>query len=504
MNKNYSIEKDEQMNLVWPFYKYTVLIPEQIKGDLFVWLYLSLIVFKNQENKLAKDSYSDDVINSVKNILIAKFSSVISSGEDSNLQKIIQNAEEQYITEDENGKRLKNITFSFIETYSELFSNNLQTKYIYQDAITGDVLPYFGPELSLDESEDSKEKLDLNSKVKRPSKSAIKNAYKNYNSLQKNNMLEEDDDPETETSEVESFDTYNSLFYNPDDNEAAFFETLDNEFEETTKALDNKIKKIDTSNFNVVYLENTKVNVNYDVKVRIVDNILTAESPFGNRTNVWMSKCLNKAKNIHPVLEEKIREFEEQANIRKPKSNETKIKFAPRQDLADSLYACGPLYRLVSSLDNPDLLKIILKIDTHLKNENSEEFFPQIGKYLECLIEPFELSDKDTRLQYTYSFYCNEVTQSCGSINYTRLLKESIFKDWQKGWQAFKAEFADLLIFKNLSSASNIYYDFVEDVYMLYDMRNQYSHYNSETKEPASQKQIDLLLKITKVIAEIY
>ena len=62
-------EGKEVDSIVWPFYRYSALIPEQLGGDLFVWLYLSLIVFNNEGKGLAKDNYSDDVKMDVQKIL---------------------------------------------------------------------------------------------------------------------------------------------------------------------------------------------------------------------------------------------------------------------------------------------------------------------------------------------------------------------------------------------------------------------------------------------------
>ena len=122
--------------LVWPFYRYSALIPEQIGGDLFVWLYLSLISFENQNQGLARNNYSDAIKQSVEKILQDKFSSVIDS---QTLERIIRNAETQFI----DGGKIKEETFSFIDTYETLFSDKLDVKYIFQDAITGEVLPFF-------------------------------------------------------------------------------------------------------------------------------------------------------------------------------------------------------------------------------------------------------------------------------------------------------------------------------------------------------------------------
>ena len=64
-------------NIVWPFYRYSALIPKQIGADLFVSLYLSLVVLQNQQKGLPRDSYTVDVQNNVEVIFQDKFSSVI-------------------------------------------------------------------------------------------------------------------------------------------------------------------------------------------------------------------------------------------------------------------------------------------------------------------------------------------------------------------------------------------------------------------------------------------
>ena len=52
-------EGKEVESIVWPFYRYSALIPEQLGGDMFVWLYLSLVVFNNEGRTLPKDNYDD-------------------------------------------------------------------------------------------------------------------------------------------------------------------------------------------------------------------------------------------------------------------------------------------------------------------------------------------------------------------------------------------------------------------------------------------------------------
>lgn len=37
---------------IWPFYRFKAVIPNQIGGDIFVWLYLSLVAFVNETKNL--------------------------------------------------------------------------------------------------------------------------------------------------------------------------------------------------------------------------------------------------------------------------------------------------------------------------------------------------------------------------------------------------------------------------------------------------------------------
>ena len=62
-------EGKEVGKLVWPFFRYKALIPEQIGGDLFVWLYLSLVIFDNQGRNLPDNNYDFVFANILHNVL---------------------------------------------------------------------------------------------------------------------------------------------------------------------------------------------------------------------------------------------------------------------------------------------------------------------------------------------------------------------------------------------------------------------------------------------------
>lgn len=150
----------------WPFYRYTALLPEQIGGDMFVWLFLSLCVYVNETNGHSKDAYPKETVDTVRRMLTEKFSSVIDG---QTLDKIQANAERDFVKD---GK-IKEETFSFLSTYENLFSDKLEKKYVFQDAITGEIVPNFDDHLEVDDGEGEGKAISERS-VKSPTKLSIK------------------------------------------------------------------------------------------------------------------------------------------------------------------------------------------------------------------------------------------------------------------------------------------------------------------------------------------
>ena len=109
--------------IVWPFYRYSALIPEQLGGDLFVWLYLSLIVYSNESKTLPKDTYNDEGKMEVQKILADKFANVIDG---QTLEKIVNNAERDFteITKDLNGKNI----YCYLKRIQKLKTKNPYTE----------------------------------------------------------------------------------------------------------------------------------------------------------------------------------------------------------------------------------------------------------------------------------------------------------------------------------------------------------------------------------------
>ena len=170
---------------IWPFYRFSAVIPNQISGDIFVWLYLSLVVFANDTKNLPMDNYNDDVKTEAKKLIIEKFSNII---DHQTLEKIISNAEKNFIDK----SNIKKDTFSFLDTFENLFAENCETRMVYQDAVSGEVLPFFGDSSNVYDyrmkNHDEDKKFSQRN-VKDPSSRAIKKAYEQYMKLKKYNIV---------------------------------------------------------------------------------------------------------------------------------------------------------------------------------------------------------------------------------------------------------------------------------------------------------------------------
>ncbi len=501
-------ENQKVCTIAWPFVRYEVLIPEQIKGDLFVWLYLSLFTYKNEQNNLAKNSYTLSIKEDVKKILTDKFGKIIDA---QTLEKIIANAEKDYVVFDDERSSLKAEVFGFLETYEELFSDKLQMKYIFQDSVTGEVVPDFSiteeDDYELRNKEATKKDPSFakteNPNLKKPSKSAIKKAFKMYELLQKGQIVVEDklDEEITDDSPFDEFD---------DEDRQEFFDTLDENdiFEEDNGAAKSQ-KKANIENRAIRYTDEPKRVYNLKIDIWVNKNQLYAYSPFDPSTDQWFNRCVKKARNINPELDALLKELEDLYTI-KESDGEAKTFLGYKDTVSDQLKVCGPLYRLVSSMKNTniELRRTLFNIDSDY-DSRSKHFFGDVGLFLEYLIEPFKRNNADERKTYSKEAFISELDCKCSSkdIDYRRLTYNEVYKNWLEGWDHFKADIADIIISTDITYSNLMYSDFINDIFALYDLRNVNGHKkkkgDTRSDIKPAQEHLDKLLKVTRVIADI-
>lgn len=493
-------EKQEVARLIWPFYRYSALIPQQIGGDLFVWLYLSLVSFNNQSKGFPKDNYNEEVKQDVQKILNDKFSSVIDG---QTLEKIAGNAEKDFIIEVRtlNGlkiKKLKPETFSFIDTYENLFSDKLDVKYIYQDAITGEVLPFFGDTSGIEDARNSDKRLNARVGVKEPPKKAVKRAYEQYIKIKKHN------DFDVIHEEIELSDEY------IDEDEQTYLD--DDIIEEVIFTAPKKEEK-SLKNYNVIFLKDKKALFNLEVPLVVEDNRLVAKSPFGKSTNQWIDKCLKKGRNVSDELDLQVKEYEGTFVIEE-RTIENYIE-GHKNDFASSLKVCQTLYRMIDSLNDNRLREYVVKMDRGFIEQN-EMFYFNCGKFLERIIKKinYNKSDAEARSWTDYDTFCREIDNKLQykNIQYNFIKSQYIYNDWIKKYSrrdgkefaSFKADFVDIILRTNLINSQLMYSSFIDDVFNLYSLRSTVDHDDDNAINiKIEQDKVDKLLKATKVLFEL-
>lgn len=477
--------------LIWPFYRFKAVIPNQLGGDIFVWLYLSLVIFVNETKNLSKTNYSEDVKIDAEKLIVEKFSNII---DNQTLERIISNAEKDFVVDG----RIKEDTFSFLDTYENLFADNCETRMVYQDSITGEVLPFFGDTGNIEDyrirNESDEEKKLPRCKVKDPSSRSIKKAYEQYIKLKKFNIVSID-------AEVELEDE----FY--DEDEQTF---LDNFLEENA-FVEQKEEKKSLKNMDVIPVQDTKVEINVLVPIFIKDNELVIRSPFGKITDGWFSKCLLKGRNISEEMNNKLKTLEQSYCI-----EERKIQSfieSHRKDFASTLKHCQTIYRLIDSLDDDKMRKNVVELDARF-NEGNIICYLYMGKILEGVVNKIQYVGKTSaieREQTDFMSFCRQIDNKCQfcSVKYEFLKSKNIFDDWKKKYSrrdgkeymSFKADITDIIMRTSLINSTNIYNSFIDDLFHLYSLRNAVSH--DDDNVVVNEETLNKLTKALRVLFEL-
>ncbi len=480
---------------IYPFYRFSAIIPNQIGGDIFVWLYLSLVVFVNETKNFSKENYNEEVKLEAQKLIIDKFSNIVDY---QTLEKIVNNAEKDFII----SERIKEDTFFFLDTFENLFAETCETRMVYQDAITGEILPFFGDTSNIEDSiistDADENKKFARSKLKDPSSRSIKKAYEQYMKLKKFNSV-------SLYADVELVDD----FY--DEDEQTFLDSsVEGVFFEEKKEI-KSLKQMD-----VIPIQDTKVEINLLVPIYIKDNQLSARSPFGKITDEWFAKCMLKGRNISEDMDKKLKAMEKQYCIEERKI-ESYIE-SNHRDFASTLKYCQTIYRLIDSLADNKIRKYVVKIDDSFRGGDSSVFFNNIGLLLEAVISKIQYSGKTTaieRTQTNFNSFCNQIDNRCRhtSVNYRLLQSKHIFDNWKKKdvkrdgteFNYFKADITDIVMRTNLINSPIIYDSFLENLFYLYNLRNKYgSHHNSgDDNLVLNEEKLNILTKVLRVLIEL-
>ncbi len=474
-------------NIVWPFYRYSALIPKQIGADLFVWLYLSLVILQNQQKGLQKDSYTEDVKKDVEIIILEKFASVIDK---QTFEKIKANAERDFTV----STRLKEETFSFVDTYESLFSDKLDVKYIYQDAITGEVVPFFGDTSHIDDSNHRDRAFKIRTGIKEPPKAAVKRAYEHYMRLKKYSA---------ENDAVEIQAEFEDPFF--DEDAQTFIQENFEMFEEKIEIKEQKSLK----DYNVIFLKDSKVLYDVDIPVFVRGNELMFKSPFDRINDQWLNRCAVKAQN---VSEEVAEQFE---NLRKQhliiERNICEFKETAKSDYASTLKNCDVIYRMIDTLNDDELRKDVVYLEQSFNTKQIVAYY-YVGRILDTLVrDHIEYTGRTMaidRLATTYDRFCFELDAKCQyrNVRYDSLKRPGVFSNWQSRKDArfdgkkntsFKADIADIVLKTDFINSEAMYPSFFSDLFKLYDDRSKADHADRDAKvDPSMIQNLEKALKV--------
>lgn len=480
-------------SFLWPFVRYDVLMPQQIRTDLFEWLYLSLVVHQNEQRGLDKKSYTKEVKDDVRHMIKQKFSSLL---DDIVIDNIILMAEKEFTikinTRYGSGEILIDETFSFLDTYEDLFSSQVTVQRVFQDGICGGVVPCFKEDIFIKDAKQN-DNCELRLLVKdKPTLEQIKKAYLLFNRL--STIASNQDDALDETEE----------FY--DEDAEVDFAPEKQDFE-TTNAEENKNTM---SNFSTHFIENSRCEFKLEISVYSDGDKLYIDTPFDSDVTLkWMNKRLPQVRSVCEELDKYFKGLESKYITTKVDgNNDNLLLFVHRKGIADQLTKCGDIYRLIEHLSNKydDLKKLLIDVDKQFASKH-KSYFNSLGNYLECLIAQIvDRTDIQMRKYYDYNQYCTEINYICKQLGVSArpFLSETIFNHWKKGWKHFKADLASIFLAnKKMQNNAKLYASFVQDMFDLYDSRNNGSHYQAGKKYSYESDDITKLFDVTIVLIEL-
>lgn len=486
----------EEVQIQWPFFRYKILLPQEKTVDAFEWFYLSLIEYQNRTDGKPAINYDAVVKDEVCRIVTKQFSDII---DEQTLEKVIINAEADFVQESELNPR----TAAFLESYDTLLSEKMMCRYVFQDGITGEVLPLFyeGEELQLlkeeEKQKDPAEKVWLNPDRRfgdnrhpvRPSPAAIRKAYVRYSKLSKF----DDDSPsvtvESDEDDEELQDPDRAVYL--DDIQIAVTKESNEEKTQQPKNL---------ARYNVIYIGD-RTECHYLVKATPEESGVEAEGPFGSETSNWMRSCVRKGRGSCKMLDDLLRSIDQP----RVKESEKAVFIEGKENGIYSGIKCGKILQQVDHFNSPAMNDVIRHMDGCYSNKD-RRFFEECGKLLELILNTvsYPRTDSSEREKWEYSLFraCIDARCSLTHIDGHRLRSEGTFKDWQRDKTPcrdhFKARLADVCINTSFCNSSLMTRDSINEILEIYDNRNAVTHQNKIDELPRIDE--DYLSKMERAV----
>jgi hypothetical protein len=474
-----------EISVFWPFAKYDVLIPKEIQTDVFVWLFLSLVMYENDIGHKDRLSFGQESIDGARALIRSKFGSTI---DHETLAKIEGNVRKGFVVtaKDQGGKSgeyLKDESLTFVDTFQDLFSDLVQVKPLYQDLVTGEVLPYFS-EYGIQSPKNPPAgavKVTAAREITLPSPEAIKRAVRIYNA-------------KLGQQAVGDISDEGGDLIDPD--QETFFD--DPEVEQELPEQDEKVKG---QNFNVKFIDNSKRLFYFEVRLLVSGNKIFCRQPveFPSALQGWFDgvflHAVNEGGSVkaqYDLLAPCLEQTGEEAGEALPEYG---------KDPADQVGIFGDLYRAVSNSKGG----LAAKMGSSVKEmyfkwiSHDLDYYTAQGRLLEGLMIPLLVnrSPNESLTIETFRALLSKRGQEINVDTY-QLGRPGILSDYCRGKEAFKADFARMILSNQKIAQSQFrYYEFVTDVLKMYDDRNTISaHFSIDSEARFSDETV--VQKITK------
>lgn len=491
--------------LPWPFYRYKMLLPKEIKKDAFQWLYLSLVRYFNNLNNRDQYIYDANSCMLASQMMRDKFSRIISN---QTLDKIVYSVENRFVSRDKNGKLwMNNAALNLLDTYQDLFSDQMEIRYVFQDAVTGEIVPRFYEQAELGSTDlqnrYNTEPIIPGLKTRRPSNQSIKRAYARFIQLKKYNPEIERDDVDEDFEEEKDGDGI------IDEDAPVFFE--DDFGDDVDEAEHYTSKQMDSLRLSRILLIDDRVPFTFTVNVEIRENRPFLISPFDSYTNYWMTSCFNKGRNQYKELNDIYNELKTRLV---PEETVTRFIESPMESILQKLPDTGDLYLIVDTLGDRLLRETVFLIEEFYQRK-SQLFYSQCGKLLDRLVRLIDYPEKstaETRKNLTFEEFTKLIEIKFKNLfDYRKMQNEEIYANWRKKYDYnhenfnFKSDLIDMLLFTDIRDIQCLFYhEMINDIFGLYNLRNADSHGRDFIRNnPVEKKYLDYLETAVRIITRI-
>ncbi len=497
-----SSDENKSFLIKWPFYRCEAILPIAASSDIFVWLYLSLLVYENKKDKKAPLTYSEVSLGKVRADLKAKFPQTMNDTLISEIEESIKKNFTESVNTQYNKRKLRDDVMSFLDSFEYLFSNDVEIKTIYKEAVSGAILPFFDKV----ESKPFEEKCDFELKPlrgKEPSRNLVLSALRTsekIKSIEGQKLLGKAEPFEEATSEP---------IFEFDPEEEAFFED-DVVMEEAPKEEDEeRVVPSKDGKRTIKVLDDSYQLVYYNVCIRLgEDGILQAELPYGFPSNSatlsWFNAIYRRAYSMNKNLKQAIDAF-----FPEPEPEASPAALKELFSANGSLERCQELYEILghSKTKRSELQMEAIYINDNFSAKSGPAY---VGRLLDYLGRTIPDTTIRTNVKYeSFKIFMKDACQSLGLSDQDAymLSSENIFKEYTRPKKnpdkmSFKYLFANAIL-NNLACINNpcFYQEVVQDAWDLYNKRSGFDHPNGSEK--LNEDDIKKLTKLAKFIVSI-